>query len=83
MRNFTNWPQQAGQLLRKPMSIKKVVFECQWLGNVDMHVYAKCEKNVLCGSRVMHIWRRIFSLTGIGRTDGRTHIVIIVKKLRT
>ena len=36
-----------------------------------MHLYAKFDKNILCGSRVMSI----NSLT----EDGRTHIVIIVQ----
>ena len=44
-------------------------FACQWLGNVDMHMYAKCVKNIPCGSRK-------FSLTSnkrsVGQTDGLT-----------
>ena len=32
-----------------------------------MHMYAKCDKNISCGSRVIR-----FSLTGNGRMDGRT-----------
>ena len=28
----------------------------QWLGNVEMHIYAKCDKkNIPCGSRAMNI----------------------------
>ena len=26
----------------------------QWLGNVDMHMYAKCDQNIPCGSRDEH-----------------------------
>ena len=29
---------------------------CQWLGNVDMHLYANCDQNIPCGSRVMNIF---------------------------
>ena len=31
-------------------------FACQWIGNADMHVYTKCDKNIPCGSRVMNIF---------------------------
>ena len=50
------------------MSIKKCGLACQWLGNVDMYMYAI--KNIPCGSRVMNIstnWKR----TG-GRTDSQS-----------
>ena len=25
-------------------------FACLWLGNVDMHMYEKCDQNIACGS---------------------------------
>ena len=28
----------------------------QWLGNVDRHMYAKYDQNLLCGSRVLNIF---------------------------
>ena len=31
-------------------------FECQWLGNVDMHIHAICNKNKPGGSRVKNIF---------------------------
>ena len=56
MRNFTNWPQQAGQLLSKPMSIEKVVLHTSDKGMLtSIIMYAKCDKNIPCGSRVMNI----------------------------
>ena len=42
-----------------------------------MHMYAKCDQNTPCGSRVMNIF------TNCLRTDGRTHIVIIVQTQRS
>ena len=54
MRIYTKWPQQAGKLLSKPISIKMGGFACQWLGNADMHMYAKCDKNVPCGFSFEH-----------------------------
>ena len=39
-----------------------------------MHMYAKCDENIPCGSRVM----KIFTI-GNELTDGRTHMVIIVQ----
>ena len=63
MRSFTNRPQQAGLVLSKPSSIKKGGFTCQWLGNVDMHIFAKYDQNMIkndqntpCGSRAMNIF---------------------------
>ena len=41
-------------MLIKSSPIKKGCFACQWLGSVDMHMYAKCDQNILCGSRVEH-----------------------------
>ena len=38
-----------------------------------MYIYVKCDKNIKCESRVMNIF------TKWKRTDGRTHIVIIVR----
>ena len=52
---FTNWQEQAGLTLSKPSSIKKGDFACQWLENVDMHMYAKYDQNIPCGSRVINI----------------------------
>ena len=50
----------------------------QWLGKINMHMYAKCDPNIPCGLRVMNI-----SLISNGRmdrhTDGQTHIVITVQ----
>ena len=43
----------AGQLHSNPISIKTDGFACQWLGNVDMHMYAKRDQNIPCGLRVM------------------------------
>ena len=45
---FTNGTQQAGLMLSKPSSILKGGFACQWLLNVDKHVYAKCDQNIPC-----------------------------------
>ena len=41
-------------------------FVCQWLGDVDMHMYAKSDKKIY--HVVQGLWT--FSLTGDGRTDG-------------
>ena len=41
---FTNWPQQAWLMLRKPSSIKKSDYTYQWLGDVDMRMYAKFDQ---------------------------------------
>ena len=38
----------------------------QWLGNVDMHMYAKCDKNISCGSRVINMFTNWYW------TDGRS-----------
>ena len=43
----------AEMMLSKPISIKKGCYTCQWLHNVDMHLYAKCDRNIPCSSRVM------------------------------
>ena len=50
---FTNWPQPAEIMLNKPSSIKKdcYMYTCQWLGNIDMHMYAKCDETILCSSK--------------------------------
>ena len=34
----------------------KECFACQWLDDFDMHMYAKFDKNIPCGSRVMSIF---------------------------
>ena len=47
---------EAGLMLSKPSSIKKGGYGCQWLGNVDMHMRAKFDQNIPCGSRVMNIF---------------------------
>ena len=52
---FTNCPQPAEIMLSKPSSIRKGRFACQWLGNVDMHVYVKCDQTIPYGLRVMSI----------------------------
>ena len=36
--------------------IKKGGFACHWLGNVGMHMNAKCDQNIPSGSRVMSIF---------------------------
>ena len=46
---------------------QKCGFACQWLWNLDMHVYAKCDQNISCGSRVMTIF------TNWPRMDGHTN----------
>ena len=51
-------------MLSKPSSIKKGGYACQWLGNVDMHMYAEFDQNIPCGSRVL------------SAMDGRTNTVI-------
>ena len=33
-----------------PYLSKTGMSACQWLGNDDMHTYAKCDTNVPCGS---------------------------------
>ena len=40
---------------------------------IDMHMYAKCDQNIPCGSRAMSIFTYCY------RTDRLTHIVIIVQ----
>ena len=50
------------------MSIKTGGFAFQWLGNVDMHMFAKCIKIIPLGSKVMNIL-----LTGNGWTNGQTY----------
>ena len=52
-------------MLGKPLSIKKGCYICQWLDNVDMHLYAKFDQNMSCVSSVMSI----YSLTEDGHTD--------------
>ena len=41
---------------QNPSSIKKGGLACQRLGNFDMHMEAKCDQNIPCGSRVMNIF---------------------------
>ena len=54
---FTNGPQPVGQLLSKPVSIRRNVWVCMpVVRNVDIHMYAKCDKNIPYGSRVMDIF---------------------------
>ena len=43
---FTNWPQLAEMMLSKPLYMKKGYYTCQWLDNVDMHLYGKCDQNI-------------------------------------
>ena len=52
-------------MLSKSLSIKKGCYICQWLDNVDMHLYAKFDQNMSCVSSVMSI----YSLTEDGHTD--------------
>ena len=47
---------------------KKGCYICQLLDNVDMHMYAKFDQNIPCGSRVTSI----LTITANGRTDGIT-----------
>ena len=35
-------------------SIKKGCYKCQWLDNVDMHLYAKCDQELLAFSLLPH-----------------------------
>ena len=74
MSSFTNLPQLAEMMLSKPSSIKKGCYTYQWLDNIGMHFMQDFDQNITCGSRVMSI-----SLTDRGRTDGQSHIVIIVQ----
>ena len=37
---FTNWSQLTEMMLSKTLSIKNGHHTCQWLDNVDMHLYA-------------------------------------------
>ena len=57
------------------VNLQKLAYTaCQWLGNVDIHMFVKCDKNIPpCGEAL--------SLTANRRTDVQTdsHIVIIVK----
>ena len=52
-------------MLNKPSSIKKGCYTCQWLDNVDMHLYAKLDQNISFVCSVMSI----YSLTEDGHTD--------------
>ena len=52
-------------MLSKSLSIKKGCYICQWLDNVDMHLYAKFDQNMSCVSSAMSI----YSLTEDGHTD--------------
>ena len=52
-------------MLSKPLSIKKGCYTCQWLDNVDMHLYAIFDLNISCVSSVMSM----YSLTEDGHTD--------------
>ena len=42
----------------------------QVVRNADMHMYAKCDKNIPCGSRVMNICTYVVVLVTRGQTDG-------------
>ena len=42
-------------MLSKPSSVQKCGFACQWLANVDLHMFAIFDQNIACGSRVMNI----------------------------
>ena len=44
MNIFTNLTHLAEMALRKPSSLKKGRFACQWLYNVDLHFYAKLDQ---------------------------------------
>ena len=41
-----------------PVHQKKGGYACQWLDNVDMHIYVKFDQNIQCGSRVIHIFTK-------------------------
>ena len=56
MNIFTNSQQPAEMMLSKPLSIKKGCYTCQWLDNVDMYLYAKCDQNMPCSSKIMSIF---------------------------
>ena len=47
------------------MSIKKGGFGCQWLGNVDMHMYVKCDK-------IYHVFQRVMNIFTTGRTGSHS-----------
>ena len=46
--SFTNWPQPVEIIHSKPSSIKNGFYTCQWLDNVDIHLYAKCDQIMPC-----------------------------------
>ena len=62
-------------MLSKPLSIKKGCYICQWLDNVDMHLYAKFDQNISCVSSVMSI----YSLTEDGHTDCHSDYSLLSK----
>ena len=37
---------------QKTLDHQKMCYTCQWLDNVDMHLYAKLDQYITCGSRV-------------------------------
>ena len=64
---FTNWPQPAQMILNKSSSINEGCYTCQWLDNVDMHLYA----NLI---QIYHVVQKLwaFLLTDQGQTDSCT-----------
>ena len=59
-------------MLIKPSPVKKGGYACQWLRDVDMHVYAKFDQNILCGAIVMSIL-----LTDHRRTDSQSDYRVV------
>ena len=45
----------SGTNALKNLALTKGCYACQWLDNVDMHMYAKFDQNILCGWRVIPI----------------------------
>ena len=60
---FTYWPRPQ----QNPVH-KIGFYACQWLGNGDLHTYAKVEQNIPCGSRVI--------LLKDGRTESHTGMML-------
>ena len=55
MNIFTNYL-RAELMFSKPSSIIKDGFTFQLLGNVDVHMYAKFDRNLPCDSKIVNIF---------------------------
>ena len=54
--HFHLLPTDGNDAQQSLIYIKKGGFACQWLENVDMHMYANFDQNIPCGSRVINIF---------------------------